>query len=200
MRVVVLFVLMAGAAMANFIVTADPSTSPAWPVGTSFEPGEVSQTTDPLGPFSGTSIQFEGFDFGGSPVSLNGLPCSFTNACLVFNYDLNSGTPAALNSIVFTGDAFNGATFELLNSTGTTVLDSLSVSSGNVGHVVTYSFDTAGIVGTSFDLELFDTSSTWTYVSDIQINSTPEPQECLLLVIGLGLIVWVSHRRRGVKA
>lgn len=68
-------------------------------------PGEASQTTDPLGPFSGMSIQFKGWQSGGSQISLNGQPCSFSNACLVFSYNLDFSNPTAINSITFVGDA-----------------------------------------------------------------------------------------------
>ena len=69
MRPFVLFLDVAGSAMAGLIITADPSTSAAYPVGTSFEPGEVSATTDPVGPFSDIPIQFKGYSNGGSQVS-----------------------------------------------------------------------------------------------------------------------------------
>jgi len=63
--------LIAGAS-GQPIVTADPATSAAYPVGSSFEPGEVSQTTDPLGPFSGIPIEFRGWGAGGSQVCIGG--------------------------------------------------------------------------------------------------------------------------------
>jgi hypothetical protein len=194
MRLFALFIIMAGAAMAGLIVTADPSTSAAWPVGTSFETGEVSATTDPLGPFSGTPIQFRGWQQGGSQVSIDGNPCSNSDPCLVFFYHLIFSTPTAINSISFTGDAFNLATFQLLNSTNT-VIDSRSVSSGNVGHDVTYTLSTPGASGTEFSLKLFDDSTTWTFVNDISVNPTPEPATYSIVFAGLGVITWI-HRRR----
>ena len=194
MRLFALFLMMAGGAMAGLIVTADPSTSAAWPVGTSFEPGEVSATTNPLGPFSDTPIQFRGYNSGGSQISLNGQPCSLSNACLVFLYDLNFSAPTGINSISFTGDAFNGATFQLLNSSHTAI-DSLSVSSGNVGHVVTYTLQTPGASGTSFFLALYDTSTTWTFVSDISVNAAPEPATYSMALASLGVIAWIQRRR-----
>jgi len=148
------------------VITADPSTSAAWPVGTTFETGEVSTTTDPLGPFSGSPIEFRGWNQGGSQVSLNGQPCSNSNACLVFDYHVTFPSTVSVTSVSFTGDAFNGATFQALDSTNT-VIASLSVSSGNVGHPVTYTMSTPAAVGTTFTLKLFDSSSAWTYVSDI---------------------------------
>jgi uncharacterized repeat protein (TIGR01451 family) len=156
-------------------VTADPSTSATWPVGKSFEPGEVAATTDPLGPFSRIPVEFRGWANGGSQVSLSGQPCSnnSADACLVFAYHLSFAHPTSINAIAFTGDAFNGATFQLLDSTGA-VIASRSVSSGNVGHPVTYFLSTPGAVGTSFTVKLFDTSTTWTYVSNILINAGSE--------------------------
>ena len=43
--------------MADLIVTVPPSTVAAWPIGTSFEPGQVGETTNFLGPFSDTPIE-----------------------------------------------------------------------------------------------------------------------------------------------
>jgi hypothetical protein len=194
MRLFALFVVMAGAAMAGLVVTADPATSAAWPVGQSFEPGEVSQTIDPLGPFSNIPIQFRGWQQGGSQVSIDGNPCSNNDPCLVFFYHLNFSTPTAINSISFTGDAFNLATFELLNS-GNAVIDSRSVSSGNVGHNVTYTLPTPGASGTSFSLKLFDDSTTWTFVNNISVNTTPEPATCSTVLASLGVIAWIRRRR-----
>lgn len=167
----------------NPTITADASTSAAWPVGMSFD-NEVGTTTDPLGPFSGMAIQFRGWQQGGSQVSLNGQPCSNSNACLVFDYHVTFPSTVAITSLSFTGDAFNGATFQLLDSTNT-VIASLSVSSGNVGHPVTYTMQTPNAVGTVFTLKLFSASSTWTFVSNItgmaaqdvtsQVSKTVQP-------------------------
>jgi hypothetical protein len=194
MRLFALLLLMASGALASLIVTADPATSAAWPVNTSFEPGEVSQTIDPLGPFSGIPIQFRGWQNGGSQVSLNGNPCSNTNACLVFLYQLNFSVPTPIQSISFTGDAFNGATLQLLNSAQTVIASQLA-STGNVGHTVTIIMPTPGAVGTSFSLRLFDASSAWTFVQSISVNTTPEPSTWLMMLAGLAIILAVRRRR-----
>ena len=191
----VLFVGMTAAGTAGLIVTADPSTSAAYPVGSSFEPGEVSATTDPLGPFSSIPIQFEGWNSGGSQVSIDGSPCSFSDACLVFLYDLNFSAPTGINSISFTGDAFNGATFQLLDLTRT-VIYSLSVSSGNVGSDVTYTLNTRGALGTLFHVALYDNSSQWTFVSDIFVNTAPEPATYSTVLASLVLMAWIQQRLR----
>jgi hypothetical protein len=147
----------------NPVITADPSTSATYPVGIGFFAGEAATTTDPLGPFSGNPVEFKGWGVGGSQVSLNGGPCG---ACLVFDYHVTFQSPVAITSLSFTGDAFNGATFQLLDSNNT-VVSSLSVSSGNVGHPVTYTMLVPNVVGTVFSLKLFDGSGVWTYVSNI---------------------------------
>jgi hypothetical protein len=184
MKLFGLFLLTAISAMASFIVTA------------SFEPGEVGHTTDPLGPFSGIPIQFRGWQNGGSQVSLDGKPCSNQDACLVFLYDVNYSTPTSINSVSFTGDAFNGATFLLVN--GSRVIGN-SVSTGNVGHPVTFTMSTPSITGTSFNVELFDSSSTWTYVSNISINSVPEPATTGLLGCAFALMAVVRFRKSATK-
>jgi hypothetical protein len=194
MRMFALFVGMTAACTAGLIVTADPSTSPTYPAGSNFD-GEVSATTNPIGPFSSIAVQFQGWQVGGSQVSLDGNPCSFSDACLVFLYDLNFSTPTAINSISFSGDAFNGATFELLSSSDA-VIDSLSVSSGNVGSPVTYTMNTPGASGTTFHLALYDTSSDWTFVDNISINTAPEPATYSTVLASLALIAWTQRRLR----
>jgi hypothetical protein len=192
MRALVLFCALAARGMASLIVTAEPSTSPAWPAPTTFD-GETSQSTNPLAPFSGTSVQFRGWMFGGTQQSLNGNPCSNSNACLVFDYDLTFSAPTSIESITFTGDAFNGATFALFDNT-TSQLFGNSVSTGNVGHPVNFTLNTPGAVGTSFSLQLFDTSSTWTFLSDIVIT-TPEPTTWFLVLAGITALAWRGRRR-----
>ena len=74
MRPFALFIIMAGRAMASLIVTANPvgGTNDTYPVGTSFFPGEVAATTNPLGPFSGIPIELERDGTGGSTVRITG--------------------------------------------------------------------------------------------------------------------------------
>jgi hypothetical protein len=105
----------------------------------------------------------------------------------VFDYKLSFSSPTAISSITFVGDAFNAATFQLLDSSNT-VLDSLSASSGNVGNPVTYTLLPPGLSGTSFDLKLYDDSTTWTYVTDITVNSVPAPEPSTILMLGAGLL------------
>lgn len=186
----VLFLVTAGSATASLIsVVANPDTSATYPVGTFFEAGEVAATTNPIGPFSGEAVQFKGWESGGSTLPLSGSSCP----CLVFSYALTFSGPTIITSISFTGDAFNGATFELLSSTNA-VLDSLSVSSGNVGHAVTYTMLTPGASGTTFTLDLYDDSSAWTYVSDITGTTAPEPATYLMVLLGVAAIVWTRRR------
>jgi uncharacterized protein (TIGR03382 family) len=193
MRALILFCALAGRAMAGLIVTADPSTSATYPANTTFD-GEKSQSADPLGPFSNVSVQFKGWNSGGSHESLDGNPCSGSNGCLVFDYLLTFSSPVNIQSITFTGDAFNGATFALFDVTNSHLFGD-SVSTGNVGHPVSFTLDTPGAVGTSFSLQLFDTSTVWTYVSDIVINTTPEPATSTLVFAGLGVLGWATRRR-----
>jgi hypothetical protein len=63
---------------------------------------------------------------------------------------------------------------------------------------VSFTLDTPGAVGTSFSVQLFDTSTTWTYVSDIVINTTPEPATALLVVAGLSALGLTSRLRSRV--
>lgn len=155
-------------------------------------------TTNPVGPFSGMPVEFEGYDNGGSQVSLFGsgmCGSSPFNPCLVFSYDLTFSVPTTINSISFTGDAFNGAVFQLFNSSND-LLASLSESSGNVGSPVTYTMLTPGVSGTSFTLDLYDVSTFWTYVSDISVNATPEPASLGFLLPAAVLVCLVRRSRK----
>jgi hypothetical protein len=205
MRVFALFIIMAGTAMAGLIVTANPvgGSNDTYPVGTSFFPGEVAATTNPLGPFSGIPIELEGYGTGGSTMTITGSGSCETMSgapsepCLVFSYILTFSAPTAINSISASVDGTYGATFQLLNSSHT-VIDSLSENSGNVGSPTTYTMPTPGALGTSFTFDLYDNSCCWGYVSDISVSTTPEPATYFMVTMGLGAIVW-TQRRRGLS-
>ncbi len=191
-----LFLWASGSALASLIVTVPPSTAATWPVGTSFEPGEIAVTTNFLGPFSGMPIEIRGWDFGGSQVSLDGKKCSNSNACLEFTYDLNFSTPT-IPLISVSGDAFNDATFLLVNTSTFQINAFGPFFSGNVGHPITEILTASrGNIGKSFVFDLYDSSSTWTYVSDISVGSVPEPST-IYCIAAAGLILFgLSARRR----
>jgi hypothetical protein len=193
---------MAGSAMAGLIVTANPvgGANDTYPVGTSFEPGEAAATTNPLGPFSGTPVEFEGYGTGGSMVTITGSGACTTPTgapsvpCLVFSYILTFSAPTAIGSISAAVDGTFGATFQLLNSSNS-VIDSLSENSGNVGSPTTYTMPTPGAFGTSFTFDLYDNSCCWGYVTNISVSTAPEPATCSIMLVGLGAIVWALRRR-----
>ena len=194
MRLFTLFLALCGTAFAGLVITVDPATSATYAVGSSFEPGEVAATTDPLGPFSGQAVEFRGWMNGGSTTSVGGGGCSGANPCLVFLYDLMFSAPTTINSITFSGDAFNSAQFFLLNSSDV-VIDTLSVSSGNVGHSVTETLMTPGATGTLFHLELFDDSTFWTFVDGIDVNTAPEPSTFATVFTALGAFGFLRKKR-----
>jgi hypothetical protein len=198
-RVALLLMLLPAVMTAAPILTVTvlPNSSGTYPVGTSFFSGEVAQTTNPIGPFSGQAVQFIGWNTpGGSHMSLNGGPCG---ACLVYQYELSFDQPVDLSSITFTGDAFNGSTFQLISPT-LGLLDTAQFSSGNVGHPVSFIFNTPGATGTSFILDEFDFSTVWRYRSDIVVNASAAPEPGSAALIPGSLLLMLAYRKLRASA
>ena len=85
----------AGPPVPNFTVIALPETSGTYPVGTNLN-GFVSQSDDPIAPWSGTSAHFLGTDVGGSTEMLGA-------ASLGYRYRLEFDAVATLTSISVSG-------------------------------------------------------------------------------------------------
>jgi len=175
-------------------VVAQAETSAAWPAGTEFH-GFVSQTADPLSPFSGQSIQFRGTETGGSSEALNG-------AGLIYRYLLSYSEPVTLSSVVVDGAAFNGpdSVLRLLDA-DQNVLFATPTFGGNTFQTIT--LNTPGATGTSFFLDEFDTSIGWRYRSGITINAVPaavpEPSTMALVVLGVAGCFGVKIARNGLR-
>ena len=92
--------VVTGPPTSNFTVTALSETSATYPADTDFD-GFVSQSGDPIAPWSGTSVHFLGTDVGGSTEMLGG-------SSLVYRYRLEFDEIATLTSISVSGAAFNG--------------------------------------------------------------------------------------------
>jgi hypothetical protein len=170
------------------LTVADAGSSATYAAGTNKQ-GFVSQSADPLAPFSGLSVTFRGWMAGGSPVTLPGSP----NEYLVFRYQLDFDQPTPLFSIVLKGAAFNGAVFRLLDANQVELGRDSWPTSGNFFQTIVYS--DMPFHGQRFYLEEYDRSSNWRYISDIEINTVPEPATLLLAGVSL-LWAWLRRTAR----
>jgi hypothetical protein len=188
------FVLVAGVCYSGPLYTVtDAGSSATYPAGTTFTPPSgvhfTSLSSDPLAPFSGISVNFRGHTVGGSQVTLPGFtPDRF----LVFRYQIDFPEPTALHSILFQGAAFNGAVFRLLDQDQNELGSDEWPISGNFFQSIAYT--DLPFYGQRFYLEEYDVSTFWRYVSDIELNTLPEPGSFAL--IGAGLLGMLLVRRR----
>jgi hypothetical protein len=143
-------------------VTTMPESSTTFAAGTNFS-GFVSQTNNPLGPFSGQPATFVGWQqTGGSAETLNG-------AHLVYRYKLQFNQQTSLASVTVSGAAFNGPNNVLrVLDANSNVLATLSTSGGNSYQTFVL---TVNQTGTVFYLDEFDTSTTWRYRDRITVNA-----------------------------
>lgn len=153
-------------------ITVEPESSPTWPAFTNWV-GFVSATDDPLGPFSGSSVHFRGWQYGGSGELLPGSPSSR----LVYRYKLEYPENVKIKSVKVQGAAFQGddpplvgpAAIRLLDSSKK-VLSMVFTGSGNV--FASYTLNNSGPAGKVFYLDEFTTSTTWRYRSNISVTAT----------------------------
>ena len=146
----------------DFTITALSESSATWPVGTD-EEGFVSQSDDPVAPWSGTSVQFRGTDQGGSTETL-GL------ASLVYRYRLEFNQVAELTSISPAGAAFNGpdSILRVLDE-NMNVLGTWETFGGN--RFETHTVEIPSVQGTVFFIEEFDSSTNWRYREIITVDA-----------------------------
>jgi hypothetical protein len=193
--------LAAQVSYASLILTeiTEPESSATFPANTSILvfPSMftvTSQTADPLGPFSGESVSFEGFaQPGGSQELLPGSTTQF----LIYRFELMFNQPVDISSIAVTGVAFNDDVLRLLDS-NRNVLDSVTSFAGN--NFATLTLNTPGVTGRTFFLDEFDLSSFFRYRSDIVVNATavPEPATLWMLLGVIALIVLMRVRANRV--
>ena len=138
------------------------SACPAYPVGTDIG-GFVSESEDPLAPWSGIPVHFLGTDVGcGSPEMIGA-------ASLIYRYKLEFADVTPLESITVSGAAFNGPDNVLrLLDEDMNVLGQIYTFGGN--SFVSPYLGLQGVEGTVFYLDEFDTSSHWRYRESFVIN------------------------------
>ncbi len=137
---------------------------PTYPPGTDFD-GFVSASDDPLGPWSGTSVTFKGWE------GEDGCPISESNgsAQLIYRYRIAFDDVTELESIAVTGAAFNGPDNILrVLDADRNELATAGTNGGN-SYRTNYIF-LHGVSGQVFFLEEYDTSSTWRYRESIVVN------------------------------
>ena len=145
----------------NFTVTALPESSATWPLDDEYD-GFVSQSDDPLAPWSGTSVQFRGSEDGGSAERLGA-------ASLVYRYRLEFDQVGTLSSVSVAGAAFNGpdSILRVLDEN----MDVLgSVETFGENSFLTHTVEIPNVRGTVFFIDEFDTSGSWRYRESITVN------------------------------
>jgi CSLREA domain-containing protein len=134
---------------------------PTYDVSTDID-GFVSQSDDPLAPWSGSSVHFKGTVLCGSVEK-------YGEASLIYRYRLEFEEVTQLTSVAVSGAAFNGPN---------NVLRVLDEDENVLGMTDTYggnSFQTIyltlqGVEGKVFYIDEFDTSSTWRFRQSITLN------------------------------
>jgi hypothetical protein len=171
------FAAIFAAASCRASVTVTSLEGPTYAVGATYTDKAYDATSaDPLAPFNGQSVTFEGYQTGGSGVELS-------NAFLRFEYEIVYSSPVTLKGLVITeaGDFRADSVLELLDY-NENVIASEPLSASTVNVLNSFAFPLASVEGSKFFLEQFDRSTTWTYVQNITL--LPEPSLIGLLVVG----------------
>ena len=152
---------VASPVLGNFTITALSETCPIYPAMENME-GFISDSDDPLAPWSGVSILFQGTDNCPGRDMIG-------SASLIYRYRLEFEKVTKLTSITVSGAAFWGPN---------NVLRVLDENRNVVGNVYTFGGNTIqtqvvtlqDVEGKIFFVEEFDTSSAWRFRQRIVVN------------------------------
>lgn len=147
----------------EFTLTLLPETCPSFSSGTNIE-GFVSQSHNPLAPWSGISVHFLGTKECINHERLGA-------ASLIYRYRLEFDKVTSLTSITVSGAAFNGPNSILrVLDENMKVLGTVNTFGGNSlqRHTVTLH----GVEGKIFFVDEFDTSTDWRFRQNIVVNGT----------------------------
>jgi titin len=144
-----------GPELGDYTVSAMPETCPTYPAGEEIE-GWVSESDDPLAPWSGISVLFKGTDE--CPNEMLG------EASLIYRYKLEFEEPTQLTSIVVSGGNFNGPDNTLR------VLDEDMNVLGTTATFESPYLLLEGVSGSVFYVEEYDTSSEYRFRQSIVVN------------------------------
>lgn len=152
----------------DFDVTVE-WTCPTYDAGTDIG-GFISESKNPLDPWSGQSVHFQGQDLGDP----NGCHATevFGEASLIYRYKLDFGVVTPLTSIAVSGAAFNGpdSILRVLDENGEIAKSSTFGGNSFLTNYVTLQ----GVEGQTFYIEEYDTSGSWRYRQNIAVNG-PAP-------------------------
>ena len=108
---------------------------------------------------------------------------------------INAGLPT---SMTFTGDSFAGVESYFTPQTGATVFYTSTGGAGGSG-IVGWDVQAGRVIQFSTVVgptQLADSNYSLLLENTVKWAAVPEPSTVLLLTLGLGLIAWVSYRRR----
>ena len=145
----------------SFTKVALDETCPMYPSGTNFE-GFISKSSDPMAPWSGTSVHFQGTNQCPNREKIG-------ESSLIYRYRIEFNEVTKLTSIAVSGAAFgepNGI-FRVLDE-NKKVLGTVKTFGGNSFH--TYLITLHDVEGKIFFIDEFDTSPSWRFRESIVVN------------------------------
>ncbi len=163
-----IYAFSAGALAAPTPTVSVVAASATYPAGTTTNSNDdqetfVSMTDDPLGPFSGQSVMFEGSGGVGGDIQ-------------VYLYRLDFDQEVTLDSITVEGAAWVGGsdfpnTLRLLDANSVEIASKIvDVPAGERNDFKSIDFDLTGITGSTLFLEEVNNICCWRYRSNIEIN------------------------------